>query len=204
MRPIAASSSKHDCAALGGRLFRAGSVAAAATRASYRSRPQGPGLHIRVRRQRRFNMTCRFRVRRTAYNTSRPTGTGQIGVLHRWSHCSANRWPGRPGDNSAYGLHLRCRSWHLVHPLGHRGNVGTLVGPVTQTTRTRHSRLAAAVVFAFRSGAAGSPRRRPQPITGWGGRIADGLPARTPQCTDRPAWVARTRSCAGRTSPAMR
>jgi len=116
---------------------------------------------------------------RTAYDTTRPTGTGQIGInsgLHSLSAPASG--PGSPGDGSAYGLHPNMPELATLFNDGHAAivaNVGTLIGPTTQAQYIAGTKPLPPQLYSHADQAAywqASPPTN-QPITGWGGRIAD-------------------------------
>ena len=116
---------------------------------------------------------------RTAYNTTRPTGTGKIGIssgLHALSAPVSGA--GSPGDGSAYGLHPNMPELATLFNNGNAAivaNVGTLVRPTTQADYLSGITALPPQLFSHSDQTAywqSSPPTN-QPITGWGGRIAD-------------------------------
>src|SRR5262249_46068697 len=74
---------------------------------------------------------------RTAYDVTRPSATIGLAAntLHALSHPTGTA-AGSPGDNSMYGLHSSMPDLATVFNAGKAAivaNVGTLVGPVTQS-----------------------------------------------------------------------
>jgi uncharacterized protein (DUF1501 family) len=116
---------------------------------------------------------------RTAYNATRPTGTGQIGIstgLHALS--APTTGAGSPGDGSAYGLHPNMPELATLFNAGHAAivaNVGTLVGPVTQAEFINGAAALPPQLFSHSDQSAYWQSSPPSnsPATGWGGRIAD-------------------------------
>jgi len=116
---------------------------------------------------------------RTAYDITRPTGSGQIGIaagLHALSAPTSGL--GSPGDSSAYGLHPNMPELATLFNAGHAAivaNVGTLVRPTTQAEFLAGNTALPPQLFSHSDQTAywqSSPPTN-QPITGWGGRIAD-------------------------------
>jgi len=116
---------------------------------------------------------------RTAYNASRPTGTGQIGIstgLHQLNAPASGL--GSPGDASVYGLHPNMPELATLFNAGHAAivaNVGTLVGPTTQAEFIAGTSALPPQLFSHSDQTAYWQSSPPSnaPVTGWGGRIAD-------------------------------
>jgi uncharacterized protein (DUF1501 family) len=125
---------------------------------------------------------------RTAYNTSRPTGTGQIGlaantlVALNAPATGAGSPNSAAGDSSVYGLHGSMPELAALFNAGHAAvvaNVGTLVGPILQNDTYNGTAVLPPQLYSHSDQSAywqSSPPTN-QPLTGWGGRIADLLAA---------------------------
>lgn len=126
---------------------------------------------------------------RNAYNVTRPTGTGLIGLpagsLNSLTHPTGTS-AGSPGDDSVYGLHANMPELATLFNAGHAAiiaNVGTLVQPTTQDD------MLGAVppplppqLFSHSDQSAYWQSSPPSnaPLSGWGGRIADLLASANP------------------------
>ena len=116
---------------------------------------------------------------RTAYDVTRPSATIGLaaGTLHALSHPTGSS-AGSPGDNSMYGLHPSMPDLATVFNNGHAAivpNVGTLVGPVTQSELWNGSPAVPPQLFSHSDQQAYWQSSPPSnaPTSGWGGRIAD-------------------------------
>jgi uncharacterized protein (DUF1501 family) len=117
---------------------------------------------------------------RTAYDKTRPTGTGLIGLPANTLHALTPLSTGLPGDGSSYGLHASMPELATLFNAKHAAvvaNVGTLVRP-TQRSAGQYLPDSAPLppqLFSHSDQTAywqASPPTN-QPITGWGGRLAD-------------------------------
>jgi uncharacterized protein (DUF1501 family) len=118
---------------------------------------------------------------RTAYNVTRPT-TGGNSINIPTTNLHALNAPisgaGSPGDSSAYGLHPSMPELATVFNAGKAAivaNVGTLVAPTTQAQFIAGSQALPPQLFSHSDQSSywqASPPTN-QPVTGWGGRIAD-------------------------------
>jgi uncharacterized protein (DUF1501 family) len=119
---------------------------------------------------------------RTAYDKTRPTGNGLIGLAPNTLHAlsAPASGAGSPGDSSVYGLHPSMTELATLFNGGHAAivaNVGTLVRPTQRTTGQYlpDSAPLPPQLFSHSDQTAywqSSPPTN-QPVTGWGGRIAD-------------------------------
>ena len=126
---------------------------------------------------------------RSAYDVTRPTGTGLIGLapgsLNVLTHPTGTN-AGSPGDNSLYGLHANMPELATLFNNSNAAivaNVGTLVQPTTQ------AEILSAVppplppqLFSHSDQTAYWQSSPPSnsPLSGWGGRIADFLASANP------------------------
>jgi uncharacterized protein (DUF1501 family) len=121
-------------------------------------------------------------VARTAYDETRPTGSGLIGIAGNTLHAlsAPASGAGSPGDASAYGLHPSMTDLATLFNASHAAvvaNVGTLVGPAERVAgQYLPDSLALPPQLFSHSDQTSYWQASPptnQPITGWGGRIAD-------------------------------
>ncbi|MEP6484042.1 MAG: DUF1501 domain-containing protein [Rudaea sp.] len=119
---------------------------------------------------------------RTAYNATRPTGSGGINVSASGLHLlnAPTSGAGSPGDASGYGLPPNMPELATVFNAGKAAivaNVGTLIRP-TQRAANQYLPDSAPLppqLFSHSDQTSywqSSPPTN-QPVTGWGGRIAD-------------------------------
>ncbi len=118
---------------------------------------------------------------RTAYDQTRPAGSGSINVpassLHALNAPTGST-AGSPGDGSSYGLQSTMTDLATVFNAGHAAivaNVGTLVRPTTQANYLAGNTALPPQLFSHSDQQAywqSSPPTN-QPVTGWGGIIAD-------------------------------
>jgi len=125
---------------------------------------------------------------RTAYDATRPTGTGLIGLvagsLNTLTHPTGSS-VGSPGDNSQYGLHPAMPELAALFNSGHAAivaNVGTLVGPTTQADFLAGNTALPPQLFSHSDQTAYWQSLPPpnSPLSGWGGRIADLMASANP------------------------
>ena len=130
---------------------------------------------------------------RTAYNDTRPTGTGLIGLtpgsLNSLTHPTGSN-AGSPGDNSQYGLHQNMPELATLFNTGKAAivaNVGTLVRPTSQQDAwdamyNGSSFQLPPQLFSHSDQTAYWQSSPPSnaPLSGWGGRIADLLTSANP------------------------
>lgn len=117
---------------------------------------------------------------RAAYDVTRPTGQGLIGLaansLHSLSAPSSG--VGSSGDGSIYGLHPNMPELAALFNGGHAAivaNVGTLVAPTTQLDFMNDAVALPPQLFSHSDQTAYWQSSPPSnsPLSGWGGRIAD-------------------------------
>ncbi|MDR3389346.1 MAG: DUF1501 domain-containing protein [Rudaea sp.] len=114
---------------------------------------------------------------RTAYAATRPALALPVAGLNQLNAPTGSN-AGSPGDNSVYGLHPTMPELATVFNAGHAAivaNTGTLVGPATQSQYQAGSVALPPQLYSHSDQQAywqSSPPTN-QPVTGWGGRIAD-------------------------------
>ena len=114
---------------------------------------------------------------RTAYNLTRPTGTGQIGIPAASLNVLTNS-AASSGDACQYGLHPNMPELAALYNAGHAAiiaNVGTLVAPTTQPQFINDGVALPPQLFSHSDQTAYWQSSPPSnsPLSGWGGRIAD-------------------------------
>lgn len=120
---------------------------------------------------------------RTDYTTVRPTLALPTAGLHALAAPASGA--GSPGDGSSYGLHASMPELAGLFNAGRAAivaNVGTLVRPVTKTEYQNGTAQLPPQLFSHADQASywqSSPPTN-QPVTGWGGRIADLVAAANP------------------------
>jgi len=113
---------------------------------------------------------------RNDYNAVRPTLALPAAGLHALTAPASG--PGSPGDGSSYGLHASMPELAGLFNAGHAAivaNVGTLVRPVTKAEYQNGTAPLPPQLFSHADQASywqSSPPTN-QPVTGWGGRVAD-------------------------------
>jgi uncharacterized protein (DUF1501 family) len=118
---------------------------------------------------------------RSAYDVTRPTGAGQVGLdaasLNSLTHPTGSN-PGSPGDGSLYGLHASMPELAALFNSGQAAivaNVGTLVRPTTQAQYLAGTAALPPQLFSHSDQTAYWQSSPPSnaPLSGWGGRLAD-------------------------------
>lgn len=120
---------------------------------------------------------------RTDYATVRPTLSLPTAGLHALTAPTSGA--GSPGDGSTYGLHPSMPELASLFNAGHAAvvaNVGTLVRPITKAEYQGGNAQLPPQLFSHADQASywqSSPPTN-QPVTGWGGRVADLVASASP------------------------